>query len=199
MTRRLLNFLTALSLLLCVASGVAWGWSFRRSDRFDWRWVENGDSRTAWGDVHLTSAAGGLAFSTRRSSTWGAGVTPTVRRDPLGWSWRTYRPPTYPRRVDGPRFAVEAWGFAWDRRKSRKTRDWFGEGERTEEYASWLVIVPHAALALPLAALPLGRGVVVWRSRRRRRAAGVVCSACGYDLRATPGRCPECGKAAGPA
>jgi hypothetical protein len=53
------------------------------------------------------------------------------------------------------------------------------------------LMAPHWSLALLFGMLP-AVWAVVWLRRRRRFGAG-RCSACGYDLRATPERCPECG------
>ena len=55
----------------------------------------------------------------------------------------------------------------------------------------WVLAVPYWALALPPAAAALW-AVRAERTRRRRKRGG-KCLRCGYDLRATPGACPECG------
>ena len=52
-------------------------------------------------------------------------------------------------------------------------------------------IVPYYALALVFAAWP-SFAFARWL-RARRRVGRRLCPACGYDLRATPDRCPECG------
>jgi hypothetical protein len=58
-------------------------------------------------------------------------------------------------------------------------------------------IVPYwlaLGVTAPLPALAAWLGV-----RRRRRARFRLCANCGYDLRATPDCCPECGRPAGQA
>lgn len=51
--------------------------------------------------------------------------------------------------------------------------------------------VPMGTLATPFAVLPSIWCWRTWRGEQRRKHRR--CLACGYDLRATPGRCPECG------
>ena len=63
---------------------------------------------------------------------------------------------------------------------------------------SWVTTTTSRTIAVPhwfvltLSVLPLGASMVRWRARARRARRG-CCRECGYDLRATPERCPECG------
>ena len=74
----------------------------------------------------------------------------------------------------------------------KRVRFWFHINAR---FGYGFVIVPHWALAALLAVLPL----LWWRRSRRGRLLLLrgCCGRCGYDLHATPDRCPECGTVAG--
>lgn len=70
-------------------------------------------------------------------------------------------------------------------------------GRKVIEYTmpGWSLIIDYWVPALLTGLLP---GIVAfrfgrrWIGERRRRAVG-LCAICGYDLRASTGRCPECG------
>lgn len=56
--------------------------------------------------------------------------------------------------------------------------------------------VPHWFVSILLAVLPLLRWWTYHKGRQLYRAG--LCVHCGYDLRATPDRCPECGTVPAP-
>jgi hypothetical protein len=58
-------------------------------------------------------------------------------------------------------------------------------------YRFQYVVIPHW-IAVTLFAIPPLLRVRAWRRDRRQTIVG-TCAKCGYDLRATPARCPECG------
>jgi hypothetical protein len=72
-----------------------------------------------------------------------------------------------------------------------------GANNRTSSRAGWsapTLRFVRLALWFPLIAFAVLRVVraLVWRRSRRRITRG-LCPACGYNIQATPDRCPECG------
>jgi predicted amidophosphoribosyltransferase len=57
--------------------------------------------------------------------------------------------------------------------------------------SQWQIRIPLWFVEVLVLVLPLRWYAKLRRDRRRLRAS--LCPACGYDLRATPDRCPECG------
>lgn len=78
-------------------------------------------------------------------------------------------------------------------------REWHGFGlERGSAYLghppSFTAVLFPTWAAIAVLLLPMGLWAGIgWRHRRRVKAGH--CANCGYDLRATPDKCPECGTA----
>jgi hypothetical protein len=178
--RRLLNVLTALSLVLCVATVVLCVRSY---------WILDATGRVGQVKViWITSGVGSLHL----------GVTPA---DPEN-------------EEPGPRpyYFYNNGGFARGRSGvfSGGSPVRF-EGRIDARSGFGWILVPHWLLALVLAVPPglamrkrraswwssshfrvrMGPLVVIWM--RRKPMPINHCRSCGYDLRATPDRCPECG------
>jgi len=67
----------------------------------------------------------------------------------------------------------------------------FGTDVQWPEYGGRYVNVPHWFVVLLISGMGFWFGRAWWK-RRGRGTAG-KCRICGYDMRATPQRCPECG------
>jgi hypothetical protein len=175
MSRRLLNLLTVLSLLMCVAAAAMWVRSYRVRDV----WIAFSYPGTPFTFTARSVVSDRGAFSVWRCRSDNA--MRVVPSDLETWSrlfgvyWKGHHPFSH----NDENWGFPHFGFAWN-------RDMFsGVVER------WEVSVPYWAVVLLFAFLPLQ--AVAARVRDRRRLRGGLCAACGYDLRATPDRCPECG------
>lgn len=68
--------------------------------------------------------------------------------------------------------------------------DWYAGVSGHEAGRIIVVQFPEWVLSVACLIVP---AIALVRRIRRRRTSGYGCTVCGYDLRASPDRCPECG------
>ena len=175
--RILLNSATAVSLVLCAATVALWVRSYWVADRWN--------LTTGRGPPYRYSLAatwaGGACVTSAREYPDGRTYAGSLEAAP-GLAWPHLLPGVQDRRV--------RWGFGRLGGRYVFTQD----GVRLTSYPWSGIAFPLWAPAAAFAAIPLYR-VARFAARRRRVRAG-LCPACGYDLRATPEQCPECGTVA---
>jgi hypothetical protein len=163
MRRRLFTLLSALSLLLCMASVVLWVRSYWITDRC--RLPGESPPRHAawshWGQVGIDNAPE-VADARKR--------------------WQDHIFAELDLSIDESADTV------------RKRR---AHGPVPKIPAGQTHAMPHAAIAGLFALAPVLWSLPRFRRRGNQRRLSGLCMVCGYDTRATPNRCPECGTAPG--
>jgi hypothetical protein len=178
--RRLLTLAAAGSMLLCAATIALWWRSYQRCDSVYYYRVYGANGRShrihnQRGTLVLVVASGKATRpndGSRVDREWSYDAHDAS--PPLLWEMRDPFTP--------PHITSSGWflGFGW-----YLVTEW-GAGETFDAVA-----VPHWFLALLAAIIPALRLRAELRSHRQRRIGR--CRQCGYDLRATSDRCPECG------
>ena len=201
MRRRLLNLFTAMSLLLCVAVCALWAQSW---------WREPASVTLPAGGYHVHGWRGQLVLvrhapNPERPYLW---TTVYLARDGNRSS------ALIKAAVFDPASPVDArTGFPTDLIARPYAGVMLADGCRLANAGGFgasvtrlaahpqhgpvlhAIAIPHWFLATIAGALPFRW--LARRVRQRLRAPG-RCDGCGYDLRATPDRCSECGRRTGP-
>jgi hypothetical protein len=190
MARRLLAFISLISLLLCVAMAALWAQSYRRTDalmagfwgyRYHPRYTNYYD---AW-ELNAFNDHGKLKLRLwLRGCVAGPGRYEAFPRQ----KGRLFTVgPADPYRLEAAEFDIA------HAQRTRLAPDFrYRSTARVR-----LAVIPHADAVGFTALLPLI--ATVYLLRRRRLLQPGLCPICGYDLRASKDRCPECGTQIGQA
>jgi 4-amino-4-deoxy-L-arabinose transferase-like glycosyltransferase len=172
--RHLFTALSAISLLLCIAVSALWVCSYSKEFAMSYGWGKHGEPHL----VVLGFDVGHVRLVTKVDHDhWN-------EYSPRGF-WVTYDPHTA--RNDSE---CVLWYDIYDIWHSGGFFFTGGKGGPTECVLQLLVIPPWFLVALT-ALLPIAW--LLCRIFLRRRYPLGHCRVCGYDLRATSDRCPECG------
>jgi hypothetical protein len=200
--RRIRRTILVLSLVLCVASIALWVRSQYRHDAIVTRWPAHGMAiRSGDGIVRVylrnTDRVGTVntnAWQISSGSGWFSIDDDPFQADSSGWSSLTFQPTTMFEweRVQGaaPSRGVQLSlsGSSIVFSAPAGARPTVGDDYLRITFPHWLPVLVFGFLPA-LAALRF----MTTHWRRYRRLLAGACPVCAYDLRATPGRCPECG------
>lgn len=175
---RRFRILTALSTMLALILAFFWIRSFRHYDNFIWSvGGEQYEIATTIGNVSICRLRDGAdPFSPRISSLTSS---PTVTPWRKGWLYLA-EPRTcwWPQRNQGSIINT-----------ATATNLFAPTGTfQVDDIPYWMVLTPFMVLPVCYVIGPARA-----RDRARRWARAGRCPGCGYDLRATPASCPECG------
>jgi hypothetical protein len=189
--RHALDALAALSLLACIAAAGVWVRSWGYLDGCVWmRVVSEAEFRTAG----VVTSEGRVLVLTQ----WVYGQDPSRSEmpgpDEAGIHWFHRKSGAAIARMYNRTCSHWVMGVGWDDDHYSETRP--AATPATSIKIIRVVSIP-GAYAFALTAVLPGVWLVRTLARRRRLARRPgFCAGCGYDLRASPGRCPECGRPA---
>ena len=173
MKRRLFRQLSALSLLVFVLIiGLRIANFFGGDALFSWRGYDYGINRHRY--TYFVLHDGWLAVNYFWEDHLDA---PPLPKETLGWRLQLFRGPY----SSGGSIAP---GGLWSWHSGPMSAS---SGYFTLDVRLWPIIVVTAILP----GVRIALAVLAWRRRRRQQEG--LCPTCGYDVRATPERCPECG------
>jgi hypothetical protein len=180
LSRRLLRIFVACSALLCIAILMLLAHSYRAWDRVKMDRVSKlGDGRYEWRRLGFSSSGGETSFQTSRQVISELKHTAVQGVDlAVGWVWEF--------KSQRENAALRRWGFG------------FGLDDRTVKSArgTWRtheLRLGHRLIALAFSVAPAVSWLRYGVRRRQWRLKHGMCLNCGYDLRASNDRCPECG------
>ena len=174
--------------MLCAATAALWVRSYVGGDQF--HWLRDTPGTTSWVRrlYTLRSSRGGFIIDYIRSPSTDVDGIAAFREDAkIQPTFRHERYPnqSYPK-VYPPLPNADGWSWPGVSYHARNA----GLHPSSKVWRQQLVL-PYWLLALTTSITPLAW--VGLRLRRRYYKKRGLCVACGYDLRATPERCPECG------